>query len=414
MPTRRGIRTICLGFESREQYDACVDDAAMFRDFVEARSREHPELFPDAIEAGFSLHSRRVSVKLNIVTRRIKLKASGETYLIRPSFVMPYMAAFARDVEAPLLLRRFGVPFEAFVYLYGRDHMFWYRLCAALGRCSIVGTTVKSSACLPKHAVADEKHTWLKGQKAYVATTAAAGCILGAEVVTSASAPALTGAYGVFASEARDVDPEYAPKTVCIDPWKPTRKAWKKLFPAILVVLCFLHSVLKLMKSRPLGSQVRERLIGRAWHAYSARTKAQFSQRIRRLHEWAMPRLPPNGTLRDAVSSLWHKRDLFKPAYDFDAAYRTTNQVDRLMDHQDRSLYAMRYFHGTAESATMTTRSAALLWNFHPYGMRARPHAAWTASPFTELNGFAYDTNWLENLLIASSMGGWRRPAPTR
>ena len=103
------------------------------------------------------------------------------------------------------------------------------------------------------------------------------------------------------------------------------------------------------------------------------------------------------------------KRDLFKPAYDFENAYRTTNQVDRLIDVLDRSLYAARYCHGIAPSASLMMRSSALLWNFHHYGRRARPGAAGTCSPFTELNGFAYSDNWLQNLMIASSMGGWRR-----
>lgn len=133
---------------------------------------------------------------------------------------------------------------------------------------------------------------------------------------------------------------------------------------------------------------------------------------MRRLREWAVKNLQA-GTLSDAVSALWNKRESFKAAYDFDNAHRTTNQVDRLMDHQDRFLYGMHYFHGTAASATMTTRSAALLWNFHPYGRRARPTDAWKSSPFTELNGFAYHDNWLQNLLIASSMGGWRNQSPT-
>ena len=411
MPPRRGSKTICLRCESREQYDACVDDAAMFRDFVEARYHEHPELFPDAMEGGFSLHSSRTSIKLNIVLRRVQLKTSNDTYLILPSLVMPYLVAFTDDVEKPLYLRQNGVSFEALEYAFGRNHAFWYRVSTAAGRCSIVGTTVKSPEALPQHLVADEKHTRIKGKKAYVATTVGGGCFLGAQVSTSASTTALRKSYGVFAAEARDVDPEYAPKTVCLDPWKPARKAWKKLFPAVVVVLCFLHSVLKLMKGRPTGV-TRERLVGRSWHVYAASTKAQFSQRLRRLREWADANLPA-GSLLNAVHAMSAKCDSFTQAYDFATAHRTTNHVDRLMDHQDRRLYAMHYFHGTSAAASLAARSGALCWNFHPYGRRARPRAAWTSSPFTELNGFSYHENWLHNLLIASSMGGWRSQSRT-
>ena len=38
-------------------------------------------------------------------------------------------------------------------------------------------------------------------------------------------------AYGVFAAEARDVEPEYAPETVNTDGWAATRNAFLALFP---------------------------------------------------------------------------------------------------------------------------------------------------------------------------------------
>ena len=79
MQTRRGSRTVCLGFESREHYDACVGDAALFRGHLESQHVKHPELFPVDMERGFSLHSSRLSVKRNVVIRRIQLNASGYT-----------------------------------------------------------------------------------------------------------------------------------------------------------------------------------------------------------------------------------------------------------------------------------------------------------------------------------------------
>ncbi|SMD13140.1 hypothetical protein SAMN02746065_1468 [Desulfocicer vacuolatum DSM 3385] len=39
--------------------------------------------------------------------------------------------------------------------------MFWYRLEASLGRNSLLGTTIKSAALLPRHLSADGKHTRL-------------------------------------------------------------------------------------------------------------------------------------------------------------------------------------------------------------------------------------------------------------
>jgi len=412
---RRGHKTICIRFDSQEYYEACIRDKETFRQHIEHEYGQHPELFPPEIEHGFSFHDSRMSAKLQLKTRRILMRASGEAYQIRPSFVMPYNVALTEDVEKGLYFRRWAVPFDALAYGFGRDAMFWYRMTTSVGRVSIVGTTVKSPDLLPENIVSDEKHTQVKDKKAFVATTAAHNVFLGAEVTTSASSVALEKAYGEFAKEAANVDPEYQPKTVCVDPWDATRKAFETLFPKAAIILCFLHSVLKVGRCKGKGAlrQLRTKVAGRAWHVYKASTKVEFSQRMRRLREWAVVNLPA-GQLLEAVNAMSSKRASFTLAYDFDSPHRTTNGVDRLMDHMDRVLYAMRYFHGEVTSASLAMRSMALLWNFHPYGLRARPNAGWTASPFSELNGFRYHDNWLQNLLIASSMGGWRTSTATQ
>ena len=101
------------------------------------------------------------------------------------------MTGRTQDVDEALFLRRFHVPCWAVAHVFGRDAMYWYRLEQGLGRCSGVGTTVKSPEHLPKDLVADEKHSWLKGERVYIATTAAQDCILGASVAPSASQAAL-------------------------------------------------------------------------------------------------------------------------------------------------------------------------------------------------------------------------------
>ena len=92
---------------------------------------------------------------------------------------MPYMTARTADVEGPLFLRRFGVPFWALARVFGGDPTSWYRLERALGRFSVVGTTVRTAA-LPEHLLAHEHHQVLDGQKVYIATTVGQGCCLGA------------------------------------------------------------------------------------------------------------------------------------------------------------------------------------------------------------------------------------------
>jgi len=92
--------------------------------------------------------------------------------------------------------------------------MYWHRLVERLGHSSLVGATVRDPARLPAHLAADEHHADWAGQKGYVATTVGEGCILGVALTSSADDAHLREAYGVFAAEAREVAPEYAPKTV--------------------------------------------------------------------------------------------------------------------------------------------------------------------------------------------------------
>lgn len=407
--TFRGNKTICIPFKDEEHYKTCLRDTAAFRRHMGFAAQRHPELFPAGIEHGFSCKGTYHSKKQDVDLRRIKVKVSGGTFQVRPSFLMPYMAGRTDDVAKGLFFRQWGVPYDGLAFVFGKDASFWYRAAQALGRPSIVGTTVKSKDKLPPHLVADEKHTKLRGEKVYVTTTVAQGCILGASVVTSPSTDDLEKGYGEFAAEARQLDPNYRPQTVCTDGWEATWKSWGRLFSSITVVLCFLHSAIKIRDCRTDHPSLRFEALTRVWDAFKAQTKSSFSQRIRRTREWAQSNLPA-GKLRAAVIKLCDKRQFFAPAYDFAQPYRTSNAVDRLMNHQDRLLYAMRYFHGSEASAQQSMRAMAILWNFHPYGARLRRRDGERLSPFADLNGFQYHCHWLHNLLIASSLGG-RRPS---
>jgi len=253
--------------------------------------------------------------------------------------------------------------------------------------------------------VADEKHSWWLGQRIYIAVTAAKECFLGVSMATDAGATALTQAYGVFHKEAKALNPEYSPKTVNTDGWDGTRIAGQTLFPGITLILCFLHTVLgvqqRCRRETSLVKQVSEKL----WHLFHSENPAQFSQRLRRIHEWALTHVT-HETVRQKLLALKGKAVGFRLRFIFPEAYRTSNQVDRLMNIQDRLLYQMQYFHGTQKSANLALRAMALLWNFHPYCQKIQGDCPFTLSPFRDLNGFAYHNHWLRNLLIASSLNG--------
>jgi hypothetical protein len=98
---------------------------------------------------------------------------------------------------------------------------------------------------LPEHLLADEKHTWINGDKAFIATTVAGDCVLGVALALQADTPSLTEAYEQFKTEACRLQSDYQPQTVNTDWWSPTQKAWQTLFPLIVVIQCFLGSQAK-------------------------------------------------------------------------------------------------------------------------------------------------------------------------
>lgn len=225
----RGQKTICIPIASEAVYGEILEDIDKFREYLEETIELHPELFPPQIGDGYRFYGMTYSQKQNMKLRRIQLLSSGEVYQLRPDFVMPYMIGKTDEVEKALYLRRYGVPFEALTYVFGRDPMYWYRAEQSLGKFSLVGTTVKAPEHLPVNLLADEKHSWLLGERVYLPTTVAMECILGVNIVESASTKDLTQGYQDFRAESLNLKPDYQPETVNTDGWKETQKAWKQL-----------------------------------------------------------------------------------------------------------------------------------------------------------------------------------------
>ena len=399
-------KCICLAFPSEEHYEQCMKDAGAFRQFLTTMYSQYPELFPRQMSQGFKFHSFTPFSRKQegFRMRRIEL-SDGNVYQIRPSFMMPYLIARSDEVEKALYLCKWGVSFGALTYVFGHNDMFWYRAYISMGRNSIVGTTVKDPARLPEHLVADEKHTRLNGEKVYAATTVANECILGVGLADNAGTEALIDGYAHFKEEALNLKPDYQPKSVNTDGWEHTQRTWKDLFPSIAVILCFLHAFLNIKDRCKRHKELLRSISEKVWDIYHAETVAQFSQRIRRLRQWAST--ITIDSVKDKVLKLCDKAPQFKKAFSHPQAYRTSNALDRLMNYQDRILYSIQYFHGHATSALLYLRSMAMIWNFHPYSTRACYEGA-RASPFEALNGFQYHSNWLQNMLVAGSLRGWR------
>ena len=403
----RGHATICLPI-GEEEYHAIVENPKEFRRWLDRCYAEMPELFPEGFAQGYGMKDGRTSTKQGVWLRRVSLR-DGRSYSIRPSFLMPYMMARTEQVEAPLFLRKFGVPFWALARVFGGDPMRWYRLEIGLGRNSIVGTTVRRAA-IPENLLADEHHRRRDGQKKYIATTVGGDCVLGAALSERASSDDLQEAYGVFKEEARDVQHDYVPKTVNTDGWQGTQNAWKVLFPLVAILQCFLHAWLKIRdRAKHLGDLFFE-ASERVWHAYHAPDRRSFSQRLRGLRQWASGRL--TGIILDKVLDLCDKRDLWTIAYDHPQGHRTSNMLDRLMRSMNRYFDRGQHLHGSRGACDQHCRAWALLHNFTPWHPATTEGNDGWQSPAERLNRHRYHDNWLENLLVSASLGGYRNHPP--
>lgn len=399
-PSRRIILPI-----NQEIYSQMIENYQTYREYLDVMFEECPELFPAEMGKGYTWHDILNSKKMpDVPLRRIKLKqiddeGKAQVFTIVPNFVMPYMSGYTDEVEKALFLRRFGVPYWGITYLFGKNDMHWERHVERLGRYDLLGTTIKCDEDLPEHLLADEKHTRINGEKAYIATTVAEDCVLGASIALRADTASLTEAYAHFKHEAQHLKPDYQPETVNIDGWSATKNAWLKLFPMIIIIQCFLHAYISI-RSRCKKLADFPHLCQQVWDIYHAPSPDEVYRQVAELYAWAQGTF--QGAAWTAIQKLCSKTGEFLLTFDYPDAYRTSNMIDRHMEPMDRCLDSARYFHGHLMSAEFQIRGWALMHNFQHYCPRSKIRKHYQ-SPAHKLNGFVYHDNWLHNLLISTS-----------
>jgi hypothetical protein len=389
---------------TRDGYDRIWSQAEEVRRLLDSLMQSSPELFPRGIRDGYHLtgHLPESKKMPGIRLRQLRVRSSDGVFTLRPSFVISYMTGTVEEVDRPLRLLAYGVPCWLVTEVFGRDEMHWNRHLERLGRNSLVGTTVRDPARLPEHLAADEHHADWCGEKGFVAFTAGAGCVLGVALSASADEEHLTRAYGAFAAEARDVEPDYAPKSVNTDGWFATRNAFRNMFTTIATVLCFLHGFLKI---RDRGRKAHE-LHDRVWDVYRAATAEEFHKRMGTFREWCEKGSWPKAVM-EMAAKLWNRETEYAVSYTHPGCHRTSNMVDRLMNRLTRFLYAGRGLHGNQASSERRLRGWALLQNFRPFAPRSgkpREHP----SPAARLNQKHYHEHWLHNLQVCASLAGRR------
>ena len=402
----RGAKQIVIPM-TRTQYDEVWLDPRLLRAFVDEVVRSVPELFPAGFGPGYRLHGfGRESRKLPGMKLRKVVLADGSSYWLRPSFVTGYMTGTVEELAYPLLLASHGVPPWLLRIGFGHSEMFWYRAIERLGRSSLVGTTVGEPGRMPEHLAADEHHVDWAGQKGYVATAVGGGCILGVALRSSADDVHLREAYGVFAAEAREIQPEYAPETVNVDGWAATHNAFRELFPSIAVVLCFLHGFLKIRDRCRKAHDLHRRI----WDVYRAATAEEFRRRMGEFQQWCGTQTW-TAPVREMITKLGKKTESYAVAYDHPGCHRTSNAVDRPMNRLCRLMYSGRGLHGHQASSELRLRGWALLMNFRPYAPRSNLKRTYE-SPAHRLNGRRYHEHWLHNLMASTSLMGLKSLKP--
>lgn len=400
-------RTIVLPI-SEQDYKNLLSDAKLAKDIIQNYVEKSPELFPLEINKGFKLNGKtRMSKKMGIFLQKIRV--GGVNYQIRPSYILPYMRGETQEASKGLFLMRFGVPFWALAVVFGKNAMWWYRLYIMFSSYSIVGTTIKKKELLPKDILADEHHIYHLGEKAYVATTVGSGCFLGVSACSNSDKDSLMEGYGVFKEEASLLDKDYSPNTVNTDGWWATQNAWKALYTTIVIIECFLHAFLKVKDRATKKLEPYYKVAGdKIWNCYRALNKRELAQKIRRLAEWAN-NIMPTCPMKEHILKICKKKENWMAHLDNSKAHRTSNMLDRLMKTMSRHAYNSQMFHSSISKTTNNFRAFALLYNFSPSCPAAWDETKKLVSPAARLNGFVYHEDWLQNLLISASLGGYRQ-----
>ena len=406
----QGSKTIILNI-TESDYDRFISDISYAKQVIDSALSEdtHGKIFPQGTaKTGYSLKGfERFSKKQRIKKRRIQI--GDEIYRIHPAFVGSYMRGKMKDLKMGIFLMRFGVPFWAIAFVFGMYAMYWYRVWIDLGRNSIVGTTIFSSGDLPEDILADEEHTRVNGTKAYIATTVAQGCLLGAFVVWEAGIACLREGYRVACDEIVNVNEAHLVVTANTDGWSATQTALQCIYKGIAIIQCFLHGFIKVRHRKTHKQEAAfKEASDKIWHAYNADTVTSFVQRLRRLREWALKTLNTS-PMKDNVLDLCKKVKMWKVFYKYPKSHRTSNMLDRIMKLMKRCIKNAQYFHSSVEQATLYMRGFALVYNFTPSNPWTVKKNNGLASPADRINKFTYSDDWSINLMVATSLRGYRR-----
>jgi hypothetical protein len=100
------------------------------------------------------------------------------------------------------------------------------------------------------------------------------------------------------------------------DGWSSTQNAWRALFPAVIIIECFLHAFLKIRSCcKKRFQSVYQHIKQQVWDIYHAPDPDTFQEGIQAFHHWAQQAV--TGTALEAINKLCAKADRFLLAFDY-------------------------------------------------------------------------------------------------
>lgn len=400
---KQNVSTLYVPIAEKD-YSKFMKDTSYAKKELNNWLKTQPELFPACLQSGFVFNGKsRQSKKSHFQLRQIKV---GDAYYrLQPSWLLPYQQGTSFQVSKALFLLRFGVPFWALAFVFGRNAMYWYRVFLRLGSFNLVSTTLLKSSNLPQDLLADEHHIRQEDNKAYVATTVGKSCLLGVEVCAKADETQLATAYGVFKTEAQCLKFDYSPVSINTDGWKATQNAWKQLFGEITIIECFLHAFLKIrQRATSKLESIFKQVSNKVWKLYRAPTKRSFAQRFRRFKDWTKINVDESA-MKENTLKMCNKAKLLAKFYDRPQAFRTSATLDRIMRYMARHAYNSQNFHSSISATSKNYRAFALLYNFSPLSPQTIKVDPVLYSLAAKASGVVFSEDWLQNLLICASVG---------
>ncbi len=116
--------------------------------------------------------------------------------------------------------------------------------------------------------------------------------------------------------------------------------------------------------------------------------------------------------LLEQVEKLCGRSRDYAKAYSHPGGHRTSSMLDRMMRGMNRYFDRGQHLHGSPAACRLHCRAWALLANYAPWHPAVTLENEGWRRPAERLNRHRYHDDWLQNLLISASLGGYRSNPP--